>query len=144
MTPYIKVAEKLLIDRIVSNKFPITRKSKVNIGLLALSCFFFIVGTGFLIYAAHIWFGNNFEPELAAALTGLVCFSLCVLSLAILALLAHYRRSEMEKNTQETIQQIQGFIDTANDEFGEPIQENPKTAVALATALGLAVGNRIL
>ncbi len=143
MTPYIKMAEHLLIDRVVSKKFPITGKSKASFGLLALSGFFFVVGAGFFIHAAHIWFGNTYPPEIAAAYTGLLCMGLCAIAAGAMLVIIKQSRRKVEQSTKEAIHQVQGLINAANDEFGEPIQENPKTAVALATALGMAVGNKL-
>lgn len=143
MSPYIKVAEQILIDRVVSKKFPITRKSKANLGLLALSGFFGLAGVGFLIYALHLSLGTVFQPEMAAMLTGLCLLALSAISAIVTMFIVKQKRKEVERNTKETIQHIQGFIDAANDEFGAPIQENPKTAVALATVLGVAMGNKL-
>jgi hypothetical protein len=143
MSAYMKVAEQILIDRVVSKKFPITRKSKANLGLLALSGLFGLTGAGFLIYASYLWFGTIFQPEMAAAFTGLCLLGLSAISTIVTMLIVKQKRKEVEKSTKETIQHIQGFIDAANDEFGAPIQENPKTAVALATVLGVAMGNKL-
>ena len=143
MIPVMKLAEQVLVDRIISNKCPITRKSKAHLGVLALSCFFFITGTGFMIYAGFIWLNKVFEPEVAAAFTGLSLFALSIVFGAMVMALIRYKRVEAERSTKEAIHNLQGMLNAANDEFGEPIQENPKTALITATMLGLAIGNKI-
>lgn len=142
MSGALKVAEQLLMNRIISNNFPLSGKTKAGLGFGALSGLLVLIGISFLIYAAHLWLTNNFAADAAAALTGCMAFVLAGLSGLTALGVMQYKKSKAEKIKQEIQHTIMQAIEVANDEFGEPIKENPKTAVTAATLAGFMLGNR--
>lgn len=143
MSGALKVAEQLLMNLIISNDFPLSGKTKAGLGFGALSGLLVFTGFGFLIYAMHLWLTNNFAADVAAALTGCMAFGLAGLSGLIALGVMQYKKSKAEKMKQEIQHTIMQAIEVVNDEFGEPIKENPKTAITAATLAGFMMGNRL-
>ncbi len=143
MRGYMKVAEQLLISRIMSNGFPLSGKSKTGFSLMALSGLMLAVALGFFVYAAHLWFAKTYEPEVAALFTAAIALGLSVISLISSYFVLQYRKFKMRRMKDEITSKIQSTIDVANDEFGDVIQDNPKAAVALASVAGFLAGEKL-
>ena len=142
MTGVLKIAEQLLMNQIISNNFPLSGKTKAGLGLSCLSGLLIFTGLVFFIYAANLWLNNNFSADIAAALTGCVAFSFAAIISLIALSISQYKKIKAAKMKQEIQHTIMQAIEIANDEFSDPIKDNPKTAVTGAALTGFMLGNR--
>lgn len=136
--------EQILIDRVLSNKASFTGRSKAGFGLLAFSGLLLCLGLGFLLGAAYLWFDKNYTPEVAAAMTGILSMLLALLGAAGAYFFAYFRRRRIQTLKSEIAETVQTALEYADEELGEPVRENPKTAVMIASLAGFVAGERFL
>lgn len=140
----LKVAEQLVISRLISKGFSPSGKTGAGMSFLTLSGLLLLVAVGFFVYAAHLWFAKTYEPEVAFAMTGGVIVFFALLS-ALGAYGVHaYKKQKAEIIKKEILHKMEDFFEAANDELGEPIQDNPKTSMLIASLAGFAAGERLL
>ena len=133
-----------LADRIFRVSSPSRERQALGNILTLAALVFSLAGLGFLVFAAHLWLSRHYQPDIAAAATGLVSL-LVSLFLAFLAILSFYARrsmlrairAETQHLAQEVMELIEGFI-------ADPVRSHPKTAVLLAFMAGLLAEESIL
>lgn len=76
MSKLLAVAEAVALEKLVLGNFPVSRKSKAGLGLVAFSALLALAATGFLIVAFHEWASLNYRADFAALLTALAVFGL--------------------------------------------------------------------
>ncbi len=138
-----KVAEQLLISRLLSDGFSPSGKTKAGMSFLTLSGLLLLVALGFFVYAAHIWFIKNYAPEIAFSMTGGVILFFSLICALAAYIVREYKKLKVEKIKSTLIHKMEDIFEVANDEIGEPIQENPKTSVLIASLAGFAAGERL-
>lgn len=145
MSAVAQIAEQFMIDQFVlSNNPPFSGKNKVGFGLFALSGFSFIFGLGFVGYGGHLYMAANYPPDIAALMTGgfAIVFAAAVACIGYLFL--SYRKYKVSKIKADIAQTIAGAMDMFSDELGEPIKDNPKTSVLIASLAGFIAGEKLL
>lgn len=144
MSTLITTLENVLIDRVLSKDAPFTGKSKAGLGLFTLALAFLLIALAFFIYAAYLWMSKNYPPEVAATLMGGLILSLAAISGIVAYAILSYKRLRMKKLKNEIIETMQSAIELADEEISEPIKENPKTAVLIASLAGFVAGEKFL
>lgn len=143
MSGLLKVVEQILIDRVISNDFPLTGKSKARLSTGALSGLLAFVALCFFIFAAYLWLTSNYAPDVAAALMGLLVLSLAGITALTGYLITRYKRKRVAQLREEIQDSIATALQVANDEYGAPVKEHPKAAVSAASAAGYMLGQRL-
>ncbi len=143
MNGLLKVAEQLVVDRLISNDFPLTGSSKARLSFGALSGLFALAGLCFFIFAAYLWLTSNFAPDVAAALAGLLVMIVSGVLALSGYLIKRYKRKRVEELRDDIRESILEALDVLNDEYGAPVRENPKASVCAASAAGYMVGQRL-
>lgn len=145
MNSLLATAEIMLIDRVLGNDVPFTGKSKAGLSLYALAGTLFVTSLGFFIVAAYLWIENNyFPPEKAAAMAGGLILALSCLCAGAAYLILQYKRSRARKLKAELTQTLHTLADIAEEELSQPIKDNPKTSVLIASLAGFIAGDKFL
>lgn len=145
MSAVTQIAEQFLIDQLVlSNKPPISGKNKVGFGLFMLSGFSFIFGLGFVGYGTHIYMAANYPPDVAALMTGGAAMAFACAIACIGYLFLRYRKYKIAQMKHDLTQTLTNVMDMFSDELAEPIKDNPKTSVLIASLAGFMVGEKLL
>lgn len=144
MSHLLAVAERLLIDSAISGNPPFTGRNKAGSGFFVLSGLFLATGLGFMIYATSLWLTAHYAPHAAAAMTGGLALLLALLSASLAYVFLEYKRSRLKKIKAEATATLQTAFELLNKELGEPIRENPKTAILIASLAGFATGEKLL
>jgi ElaB/YqjD/DUF883 family membrane-anchored ribosome-binding protein len=97
-----------------------------------------------VILAEYQWLNTIYAQELATLFTGLTLIGLSAVTyLSVLTYRAYTRR----KNAQKEVPGIEDakaiFEELAGEDVTELIKDNPKIAVAISAAAGLAAGRQI-
>jgi hypothetical protein len=144
MESLFKIAEQAVISRLLGNGFPLSGKSKIGLGFLALSALLFLISVGFFVYGLCLWFNNNFPPDIAALLTGLMTFAISILiAIGSYAFLS-YKRFRLRKTQKELQDIVYALLETGHEEVAGPVRERPKTAVLLACLAGYIAGEHLI
>lgn len=144
MAQVTELPKKLLLERIMHGQSSWAQRSRLELGLIALGSVLVLMGSGFLFFAMHLWFQKNYPPELAAALTGAVILVLALLILLVSLRIFQWRRNRVMELKQEVHEALQTTFDFLEEELSEPVQNNPVTAVVLASLAGYVAGGKYL
>jgi len=144
MSSLLATAEGLLIDRILCNDAPFTGKSKTGLGLFALAGVLLTIALGFFIYAAYLWLVSNYPPEIAAAAAGGLTLGVAALCALGAYGFLQYKRSRLKKLKNEIADTMQNALEFADEELAQPVKDNPKTAVLIASLAGFIAGEKFI
>ncbi len=146
MHPIAVFAEHLILNNLLKNEdLPfISKGSKTGTTLMAIGAFLLTVASVFLIYAAYLWLGNNFPPDEAAAITGALVLGVAALFFLTSFGIWYYRRYRLLRARKDMTALFHQAIEFLDEELSKPVQENPKTATALASLAGFTVGEKVL
>lgn len=140
----LAVAERILVDRIISNKIPITGESKFKLCLITFSGLTAVTGIGFLFYASYLWLSVNFSVITTMAVMGGMFVLLSIVSCFILLGIIEYKKKQMRKMTNEIIDAAERALEIFEKEISAPVNDNPKTSVLVSSIAGYLAGERLL
>ncbi len=144
MSAYLKIAEQLVVDRLLGRAFPFTGKSKAVLMFIALAFVALFTALGFFIHGLHLWFVQEFEPHIAAILTGGSLMFVAFIFAFIAYIILYYKRIRVERMKVDIAHQVQSAFLVANTELGQPVKNNPKLSILAAALAGLIAGDKIL
>ncbi len=143
MSPLLPLAEKALMSGLLTRKATLMGISKLGLGLAALSGFFMLIA---LIYGSLAAYGlllEYYAVPIAALIVAGSIFSLGLISgLSGFVLLKRKRKAALWQEG-EIMALMDQFADFLGDDLVEPIKENPKTAVFLASVAGFLAGDHL-
>lgn len=135
--------KQIALDGITSRPV-ISRIHPGGIFCLWLGCVLTAIGAGFLLFAELIWLQKAYEPEVAAMLVALT--AVVVASLSAATGVAIFRRPPTHQNALQNAdlaKSVSALIDSLTEELEEPIRDNPKTALMVASLAGFLVGDHV-
>lgn len=144
MNPLYSVAQQMLMDRFLSDKLPLSGESKLKSMMLAFSGLMALLAVGFILTAAYFWLNLNYPPPITYACMGALSLFIALISLSILYIAMSYKEHRIQKVKHDIIELAENTLDTLEEEFGEPIRDNPKLAVIISSAAGFLAGERFL
>lgn len=139
MPSALQLIERVVIDKLLRDPTPLSGFDKMGQFLCALSALFLVTGLIFLVYGAHSWLSIHYSGEIAASITGIISLLLSVIIAGIFFAGLHYRQARIRKFQKNIADKIKSSLSTLEDELGDPIRENPKTALIIASFLGFLV-----
>lgn len=135
------LVEQVIINGLVSRKAPFMSKNKFGLALIAMSGLLFLTATIFLIIAGYSWLLIHYTAPAAA----LICAAAVYIAGATVALTGYLslkkRPAPRPANENEINQIVTLIAEAVDEEWAKPIQENPKTALLLATVGGFMAGD---
>lgn len=144
MNPAFAIAEQMLMDRLMSNKAPLTGESKIKLILLTFSGVMILGTIGFALYAMYLWLSSNYAPTTVMFSMAGAMATLSVLAINMYFAISAYKRRKIKQKRDEMIVIAKDILSVANHEFSEPIKDNPLTATLIAAFSGYVVGDRFL
>lgn len=140
---FMPLAEQVLTNILVSNKAPFTGKSKLGLGLLALSGFLLCGATVFAMIGLYGWFLLYHGQSDAAFL---IAFTI-VLCAIFIGLIGVFLLKRKRRCPAPAAVDVAGLLETLqdalSDELAAPIQDNPKTAMFLSALAGVIAAKYI-
>lgn len=131
-----QLIERIMIDKLFGALVPLSGVEKIGQFFCALSIFLMVAGLVFLIYGAHIWLSIHYSKDMAAIITGIISLALSVIIASILFVVIHYHKIRIKKLHKKIEDKIQSSLLNLENELSEPIRNNPKTALIIASFLG--------
>lgn len=138
------IAEQMLIDRLMSNKAPLTGESKLKLILLTFSGFMVVGAISFALYAFYLWLVSNFAPTMVMLGMAAAMAFLSVLAISLFFAISAYKHRKIKQKRDEIIKIAQDTLALANNELSEPIKDHPLTATIIASFAGFVVGDKFL
>lgn len=143
MGPVAVAIEQMVLQKIINSGIAGT-PSKARLSPWTLAALLLFIGACFLIAGAFLWMLNNYSPEFATAVTGLLIMFFGILIALGAWCLHEYKKSRIKHYKDEVTGVLGSIMSTIADELEEPIRENPKTAVALSLLAGALISKNVL
>ncbi|MGB0720358.1 MAG: phage holin family protein [Bdellovibrionales bacterium] len=140
----LAIIESMMVNRLLSNDPPLSGKSKAGLGLFTVAGLLLAVAMGFFIVAAYLWLQNNYPPDAAAAIAGLLTLMTALICAGVAYGVLQYKRHRLQKFKDEMIDTMQNALDFAEEELSQPIRDNPKTSVFIASLAGYLAGEKLI
>ena len=145
LTPVLK---QMMLDGIMSSpSMPrLPRISATGIFFLWFAAVTAVLAVGFLLFAEYAYLTVTYTPEMAALGVACTAMAISLLSAATGMVVMNKRSAKAKRmiNMQpqpDIAKTITGLIDSLSEELEEPIRENPKTAIMIASLAGFLAGD---
>ncbi len=123
---------------------PVSLNNKIKNWLAAYAGVMLVATTFFGLYSLYIWLNINYTQVETMAYMAVAAFAISVFSISIIFGILYWKVQKLKKMKSKMVRTLEdGFI-LAEQEFGEPVVKNPKSAVAIASAAGYLIGERFL
>lgn len=147
MVAFAPILKQLMLDGIMSNPaMPrIPRISLTGLFFLWFAGVALVMSIGFVLFAEYIYLVNMYTPESAAI--GVACSGLAVAMLSAATGMLLTSRKTAKRPMQERVvppdiaKTLTGLIDSLAQELEDPIRDNPKTAIMIASLAGFLAGD---
>lgn len=142
MSPLLPIIEQALVSGLLSRQPTLVRKNKFGLGLAVLSGLFFVAACFFVVLSFYGWLLTLYAQPVAALIVSGVVLGLSLLSaLCGYALLKKRKANHVSDN--EMTQLVSEVAEIIGEELAEPIQQHPKTAMALAGLAGFVAADHL-
>lgn len=125
------LAQEAFVASLVNGKVR-PRPNKVAWYLKAVSALLAGAGAFLMVLSASRFLEARFAPDLAALLTAICAFALA----GMVALLAYYLNRHGKISSKDWEKSFYKILKDVKKEMAEPIEDNPKAAMAFAAVLG--------
>ncbi len=144
MYKLLPLIERTAARYALNSTYPVSLSYRIKHWFIVFSGLMLVATVGFGLFSFYLWLNNNVSPIATMAFMGIATFVISMLS-AFFAFLILYLKVQKVKQTKEKFTKtLEEGIALAEQEFGEPILKNPKSAIALATSAGFLVGDRFI
>jgi lysylphosphatidylglycerol synthetase-like protein (DUF2156 family) len=142
MSDLATLAQRLVVDRVFNAAPSRPGPNLAVMVFVVLIGSLIVLGLGFLVFATHLWLQDHYQPDVAAALTGL--FILCMAVSCLCAYITiRVRHSHMQKLQNEMKETLQAALSFCDEELADMVSENPKTAILIASLAGFAAAKNL-
>lgn len=143
MSAYISVLQQLLIDTAIRGGSHLSSEVKTGLGLRALFGFFIGAALIFLMVASFFWLDSRYSTDIAALAMGVIALAFAGICWLVIERRRRRRHLEMEALRLEVEQKVLMAMQLAQEEFGDTVRENPKSALLIAGLAGLLISRRL-
>ena len=142
MHDILALIEKVAVGGLVSSKVNELGYKSKRAGLLALCGFIGLVGFFFCVFALYSYLLLHLAPWQSALVVGALLLAAALI--ALLVMRSQRRPPEPRGLSQEELMELVTMIaETGIDDVKSQIDNNPKTSMALACAVGVLLGRKL-
>lgn len=144
MSKFAAIAETILVNKILSDGFLVSKKSRAALVFMMCAALLGMVSIGFLIAAFHQYVLATLAPDLAYLATAGVAFVFMVIAALIATIITHKRQLHRQMVKHSITNDLQSIIASFDEELGDHVRENPTAAVALAAIAGFILADKVI
>ncbi|MCE7887576.1 MAG: hypothetical protein DYH13_08785 [Alphaproteobacteria bacterium PRO2] len=133
--------EQAIISLLMQESRPV--RTKMEPALL-FAGFLAVAGGGFLVAAGYDWLITNYDLQTARLVIGAGTMSLGIIIAAAVYSIYAEKRKQIEGYYSILKNNIHTALEVVGEELEEPIRENPKTAVMIASLAGYIAAEKLL
>jgi hypothetical protein len=120
------------------------RHRKAGLALIAFSSLFSLIGVIYLFVALNHWLGSLYGPALGSLMTGGIALLLGGIASTGMYMLESREPKARGKDTAEDLGEVLfTALEKATRRLEEPIGNNPKSSVLMATVAGFVAGDKV-
>jgi cytochrome c biogenesis protein CcdA len=131
--------EKAIISQLFGVTAPLSGLDRILQILFGLSLVFLVVGSAFIIYGVNSWLSVQYNKDIAAIITGFISLVISGVFVTLLITFNCVHKNRISKYQIKSADLIKSFLSNLEKELADPISENPKTALMLATLFGFLI-----
>jgi hypothetical protein len=143
MAYLIPLIQQMLIS-IMTGSRSSPRFVLAEVVLIAISVVLTCTGLIFGLHAENLWLETKYTPEIAALATGVTAIAFALVSFGMGKSMGEAKKRDYVDTTPDIGNTIKQVIEAIGEELEDPIRDNPKTAVALASLAGFVAGEHRL
>lgn len=111
---------------------------------LLFAGFLAVAGGGFLVAAGYDWLVTHYDLQTARLVVGAGTMSLgIIIAIAVYSIYAE-KRKQLQGYYSVLKNNLHSALEVVGEELEEPIRENPKTAVMIASLAGYIAAEKLL
>ncbi len=111
---------------------------------LLFAGFLTVAGSGFLVTAGYDWLVTHYDLQTARLVIGALILSLGIIIAAVVYGVYDKKRRQLQNYYGMLKDNIHSALEVVGEELEEPIRENPKTAVMIASLAGYIAAEKLL
>ena len=143
MSALPSIVQTLLMQQMMGSGHSKTGELKtLRLGIYLISALLLSASLILITYGSYLAFANNFDLPIAFILTGVVAFLFALITLSTVYIGYKLSMAKFKKVKSDMIQTAQETLNVIGEELKDPIVENPKAAVLVATLAGYLLGER--
>ena len=140
------VLKQLLIDGVMNSRLsPFPKFNATGLTFMGIAAVLAVAAVIFAVMTEYLWLRAFYAPYLAALVTACtaVLLSLVAAWIGSMTMKRDKRRDAIARGPSPDIAKtLSSLIDSFEEELEQPIRENPKTAIMLASLAGFMAGDR--
>lgn len=144
MNSVLAIAEQMLADSIIKDSFSVAGESKIRTLLITFSTLMGVSSIGFFVYGSYTWLSNNYEIVTVMFAMGGIFFLLSIISGIVIYNITLLKRKKIQTGKENFIAIAKDTFEIFQQELETPINDNPKTALLIASISGYLAGERFL
>jgi hypothetical protein len=144
MNSVLTIVEQMLNYSIANNKIPVTGESKIKTALVTFSSLMAFLGIGFFVYGGYIWLSNNYDLVTVMFAMGVIFSFLSIACGILIYNIALYKGKKLQAEKENFITTAKEAFEIFQQELEAPVNDNPKTALLIASISGYLAGERFL
>ncbi|MGB4108026.1 MAG: hypothetical protein WBK55_09580 [Alphaproteobacteria bacterium] len=133
--------EQAIISLLMQESRPV--RNQMGPALL-LAGFLAVAGSGFLVAAGYDWLVTHYDLQTARLVIGALILSLGVIIAAVVYGVYNEKRKQLQGYYGILKDNLHSALEVVGEELEEPIRENPKTAVMIASLAGYIAAEKLL
>lgn len=133
--------EQAIISLLMQESRPV--RAQMGPALL-LAGFLAVAGSGFLVAAGYDWLVAHYDLQTARMVIGALILSLGVIIATAAYSVYDKKRRQLQSYYGVLKDNIHSALEIVGEELEEPIRENPKTAVMIASLAGYIAAEKLL
>ncbi|MGZ9097056.1 MAG: phage holin family protein [Micavibrio sp.] len=142
MVAFTPILKQLLVEGFMNSNRSLPGFNPTGLGIMAFSAVLGVLGFGFLLYAGFLQLQDYYASDIAALIVGGTALVVALL-LAWIGKKVFRKQSFMSQGmTQQgdLAKTVTQLLDSLGEELEEPIRDNPKTALMVASLAGFLAG----
>ena len=143
MANYKAIFEQILMGYLASGKISLSGQSKGLVSLFILSGVTALAGFVFLGWGSFIWLEKYYSTDIALLAIGGATLLFSLLTAMSGWAVIKYRQYQFQKIKSDLADIFHEAWELADQELREPVNDNPKTAVLLASVAGFMTGKHL-
>ncbi len=144
MYKLLPLIERTVARYALSSTYPISLSYRIKHWFVVFSGLMLVATVGFGLFSLFLWLNITVSPIATMAYMGVATFVVSLLSASFAFLILYLKVQKVKQTKERFTKTLEEGIALAEQEFGQPILKNPKSAIALATSAGFIVGDRFI
>lgn len=144
MYKLLPLIERTVARYALNSTYPVSLSYRIKHWFVVFSGLMLVATVGFGLFSFYLWLSNNVSPVETMAYMGGATFVISLLSASFAFLILYLKVQKVKQAKERFTKTIEEGIALAEQELGEPILKNPKSAIAIATSAGFIVGDRFI